>query len=150
MNKGFFITMVVAIISGAFLGNFLFERYKEEDKAVLKETNSLYFFIEGVYNNKSQAEKSSENVKVKLITKEDANYVTYLAITKDEANLEKLEKLFKKLKVNATIKKMSINNKEFLTILEQMDLLLKKTNQNEELLAVNEVVLSNYQDLVLE
>ena len=45
---------------------------------------------------------------------------------------------------------MSINNKEFLTILEQMDLLLKKTNQNEELLAVNEVVLSNYQDLVLE
>ncbi len=142
--------MVVAIISGAFLGNFLFERYKEEDKAVLKETNSLYFFIEGVYNNKSQAEKSSENVKVKLITKEDANYVTYLAITKDEANLEKLEKLFKKLKVNATIKKMSINNKEFLTILEQMDLLLKKTNQNEELLAVNEVVLSNYQDLVLE
>ncbi len=142
--------MVVAIISGAFLGNFLFERYKEEDKAVLKETNSLYFFIEGVYSNKSQAEKSSENVKVKLITKEDANYVTYLAITKDEANLEKLEKLFKKLKVNATIKKMSINNKEFLTILEQMDLLLKKTNQNEELLAVNEVVLSNYQDLVLE
>ena len=142
--------MVVAIISGAFLGNFLFERYKEEDKAVLKETNSLYFFIEGVYNNKSQAEKSSENVKVKLITKEDTNYVTYLAITKDEANLEKLEKLFKKLKVNATIKKMSINNKEFLTILEQMDLLLKKTNQNEELLAVNEVVLSNYQDLVLE
>ena len=142
--------MVVAIISGAFLGNFLFERYKEEDKAVLKETNSLYFFIEGVYNNKSQAEKSSENVKVKLITKEDANYVTYLAITKDEANIEKLEKLFKKLKVNATIKKMSINNKEFLTILEQMDLLLKKTNQNEELLAVNEVVLSNYQDLVLE
>ena len=142
--------MVVAIISGAFLGNFLFERYKEEDKAVLKETNSLYFFIEGVYNNKSQAEKSSENVKVKLITKEDANYVTYLAITKDEANLEKLEKLFNKLKVNATIIKMSINNKEFLTILEQMDLLLKKTNQNEELLAVNEVVLSNYQDLVLE
>lgn len=142
--------MVVAIISGAFLGNFLFERYKEEDKAVLKETNSLYFFIEGVYNNKGQAEKSSENVKVKLITKEDANYITYLAITKDEANLEKLEKLFKKLKVNATIKKMSINNKEFLTILEQMDLLLKKTNQKEELLAVNEVILSNYQDLVLE
>lgn len=142
--------MIVAILLGSVLGNFLFEQYKLESSEVVKEVNSLYFIMEGAYSSLEQAEKSSEYIDVKLITKEDANYIVYLAITKDSNNLEKMEKLYKDLNINTTIKTMSVSNKEFLATLEQMDLLINNTKDNEEILSINEVVLANYQEFVLE
>ncbi len=142
--------MVVAIFLGAVLGNFLFEQYKLEDKSVVREVNSIYFVMEGSYGTLEQAKEATKDIEVKLITKEDANYVVYLAITKSNDNLEKLEKIYEDLKLNTTIKKMSIDNEEFLATLEQMDLLIDKTTSQDEILAVNEVVLANYQEFVLE
>lgn len=150
MTKSFFITMVVAIFLGAVLGNFLFEQYKLEDKSVVREVNSIYFVMEGSYGTLEQAKKATKDIEVKLITKEDANYVVYLAITRNNDNLEKLEKIYNDLKINTTIKKMSIDDEEFLATLEQMDLLIDKTTSQDEILAVNEVVLANYQEFVLE
>ena len=150
MTKSFFITMVVAIFLGAVLGNVLFEQYKLEDKSVVREVNSIYFIMEGSYGTLEQAKEATKYIEVKLITKEDANYVVYLAITKSNDNLEKLEKIYEDLKLNTTIKKMSIDNEEFLATLEQMDLLIDKTTSQDEILAVNEVVLANYQEFVLE
>lgn len=142
--------MIVAILLGAILGNFLFEQYKMENQEVVKEVNSLYFIMEGSYSNIDQAKKSTKDLDVKLITKEDANYVVYLAITKDSNNLEKLEKLYNDLNINTTIKTMSVSNKGFLATLEQMDLLINNTKDKEEILSINEVVLANYQEFILE
>ena len=150
MTKSFFITMVVAIFLGAVLGNFLFEQYKLEDKSVVREVNRIYFIMEGSYGTLEQAKEATKDIEVKLITKEDANYVVYVAITKRNDNFEKLEKVYDDLKLNTTIKKMSIDNEEFLATLEQMDLLIDKTTSQDEILAVNEVVLANYQEFVLE
>ncbi len=142
--------MVTAIFLGAILGNFLFEQYKLEDMNVVKEENSLYFIMEGSYSSEKQALKAVSSIDVKLIVKEDANYVVYLAITKSSDNLEKLEKIYKDLKINTTIKKMSVNNEEFLATLEQLDLLINKTTLQDEVLSINEVILANYQEFVLE
>ena len=150
MTKNFFITMIVAIILGSILGNFLFEQYKLESREVIKEVNSLYFVMEGSYSSLEQAKRATEDISVKLITKEDANYVVYLAITKDSNNLDKLEKLYKDLNINTTIKTMSVSNKEFLAAIEQLDLLIDNTEGNDEILSINEVILSNYQEFVLE
>ena len=106
--------------------------------------------MEGSYNSKEQAENATNDIEVKLITKEDNNYVVYLAITKDEENLDKFADVYHDLKINTTIKKMSVDNEEFLTSLEQMDLLLKKTTYQDEVLAINEVVLANYEQLILD
>ena len=152
MTKSFFITILVAILIGAVLGNFLFEQYKLESENVIKEVNSTYFLMEGSYSTESQANNavSNNNIKTYLIVKEDANYIVYLAITKDNNNLDKLKKLYNDLGINCSIKKMSVENEEFLAMLEQMDILLNKTSSNDEILAINEVILANYQEFVLE
>ena len=150
MTKSFFITMLVAILIGSVLGNFLFEQYKLESESVIKEVNSTYFLMEGSYSAKEQAKKAVTDIKTYLIVKEDANYIVYLAITSSNDNLEKLKKMYKEDGINTSIKKMSIDNKEFLAMLEQMDILLNKTSSNDEILAINEVVLANYQEFVLE
>ncbi len=144
--------MIIAILIGAVLGNFLFEQYKLESKSVIREVNSTYFLMEGSYSTEDQANKAvtDNNIKTYLIVKEDANYIVYLAITKDNDNLDKLKKLYNDLGINCSIKKMSASNEEFLAMLEQMDILLNKTSSNDEILAINEVVLANYQEFVLE
>ena len=142
--------MLIAILIGAVLGNFLFEQYKLESESVIKEVNSTYFLMEGAYSTKEQAKKAVTDIKPYLIVKEDANYIVYLAITSSNDNLEKLKKMYKEESINTSIKKMSIDNKEFLAMLEQMDILLNKTSSNDEILAINEVVLANYQEFVLE
>ena len=99
--------MLVAILIGAVLGNFLFEQYKLESENVIKEVNSTYFLMEGSYSTESQANNavSNNNIKTYLIVKEDANYIVYLAITKDNNNLDKLKKLYNDLGINCSIKK---------------------------------------------
>jgi len=150
MTKSFFITMLVAILIGAVLGNFLFEQYKLESESVIKEVNSTYFLMEGSYSTKEQAKKTVTNIEPYLIVKEDSNYIVYLAITSSNDNLEKLKKMYKEKGINASIKKMSIENEEFLANLEQMDILLNKAKTNDEVNSINEVVLANYQEFVLE
>ena len=51
--------------------------------------------MEGSYSTEDQANKAvtDNNIKTYLIVKEDANYIVYLAITKDNDNLDKLKKL---------------------------------------------------------
>ena len=153
MTKSFFITMLVAILIGAVLGNFLFEQYKLESESVIKEVNSTYFLVEGTYSTETQATKavtSNTDIDPYIIVKEDANYIVYLAITASNDNLEKLKKMYKEKNVNASIKKMSIENEEFLATLEQMDILLNNAKTNDEITSITEVVLANYQEFVLE
>ncbi len=153
MTKSFFITMLVAILIGAVLGNFLFEQYKLESESVIKEVNSTYFLVEGTYSTETQATKavtSNTNIDPYIIVKEDANYIVYLAITASNDNLEKLKKMYEEKDVNASIKKMSIENEEFLATLEQMDILLNNAKTNDEITSITEVVLANYQEFVLE
>lgn len=153
MTKSFFITMLVAILIGAVLGNFLFEQYKLESETVIKEVNSTYFLVEGTYSTETQATKavtSNTNIDPYIIVKEDANYIVYLAITASNDNLEKLKKMYEEKDVNASIKKMSIENEEFLATLEQMDILLNNAKTNDEITSITEVVLANYQEFVLE
>ena len=153
MTKSFFITMLVAILIGAVLGNFLFEQYKLESETVIKEVNSTYFLVEGTYSTETQATKavtSNTDIDPYIIVKEDANYIVYLAITASNDNLEKLKKMYEEKDVNASIKKMSIENEEFLATLEQMDILLNNAKTNDEITSITEVVLANYQEFVLE
>ena len=142
--------MIVAILLGSVLGNFLFEQYKLESESVIKEVNSTYFLMEGSYSTKEQAKKAVTDIKPYLIVKEDANYIVYLAITSSNDNLEKLKKMYKEESINTSIKKMSIENEEFLATLEQMDILLRKAKTDDEVNSINEVVLANYQEFVLE
>lgn len=145
--------MLVAILIGAVLGNFLFEQYKLESETVIKEVNSTYFLVEGTYSTETQATKavtSNTNIDPYIIVKEDANYIVYLAITASNDNLEKLKKMYKEKNVNTSIKKMSIENEEFLATLEQMDILLNNAKTNDEITSITEVVLANYQEFVLE
>ena len=79
--------------------------------------------------------------------KDKAKYYLYLAISKNEDNLAMIKKIYNNN--NLVVETKNINNESFLTVLDQMENLLKKTSNNEEKLTIEKVILANYEELVL-
>ena len=149
MRYKFIISVLFAVLLGASVGNFLFNKYKEEQLVFQSEEDSIYFLEEGVYDNKERAENATSNIDAKIIVKEDAKYYVYLAITDDDINLEKLNTMYDELEINATVKEMKVSDESFLSTLEQMDGLMNSATKNDEILAINKVVLATYEEMVL-
>lgn len=147
MYKKFIFSLVIAIASGTILGHTLFEKFKEEEQTVFNYKTPVYFLREGVYDNLDYALESANKFATKIIVKDKAKYYLYLAISKNEDNLAMIKKIYNNN--NLVVETKNINNESFLTVLDQMENLLKKTSNNEEKLTIEKVILANYEELVL-
>ena len=147
MYKKFIFSLIIAIASGTVLGHTLFEKFKEEEQTVFNYKTPVYFLREGVYDNLDYALESANKFATKIIVKDKAKYYLYLAISKNEDNLAMIKKIYNNN--NLVVETKNINNESFLTVLDQMENLLKKTSNNEEKLTIEKVILANYEELVL-
>ncbi len=147
MYKKFIFSLIIAIASGTILGHTLFEKFKEEEQTVFNYKTPVYFLREGVYDNLDYALESANKFATKIIVKDKAKYYLYLAISKNEDNLAMIKKIYNNN--NLVVETKNINNESFLTVLDQMENLLKKTSNNEEKLTIEKVILANYEELIL-
>ena len=147
MYKKFIFSLIIAIASGTVLGHTLFEKFKEEEQTVFNYKTPVYFLREGVYDNLNYALENANKFATKIIVKDKAKYYLYLAISKNEDNLAMIKKIYNNN--NLVVETKNINNESFLTVLDQMENLLKKTSNNEEKLTIEKVILANYEELVL-
>ena len=147
MYKKFIFSLIIAIASGTILGHTLFEKFKEEEQTVFNYKTPVYFLREGVYDNLNYALENANKFATKIIVKDKAKYYLYLAISKNEDNLAIIKKIYNNN--NLVVETKNINNESFLTVLDQMENLLKKTSNNEEKLTIEKVILANYEELVL-
>ena len=147
MYKKFIFSLIIAIASGTILGHTLFEKFKEEEQTVFNYKTPVYFLREGVYDNLDYALENANKFATKIIVKDKAKYYLYLAISKNEDNLAMIKKIYNNN--NLVVETKNINNDSFLTVLDQMENLLKKTSNNEEKLTIEKVILANYEELVL-
>ena len=76
---------------------------------------------------------------------ENDKYYTYIGITKDDENLEKLKGYYKNLGYVIYVKEQNISDKEFIETLTQYDTLLKNSDDLELTEAVMAQVLSEYE-----
>lgn len=147
MYKKFIFSLIIAIASGTVLGHTLFEKFKEEEQTVFNYKTPVYFLREGVYDNLDYALENANKFATKIIVKDKAKYYLYLAISRNEDNLAMIKKIYNNN--NLVVETKNINNESFLTVLDQMENLLKKTSNNEEKLTIEKVILANYEELVL-
>ena len=98
---------------------------KEED--IDKESNGLDYYV--------------------AIKRNNLNYI-YAGISTNIKNIKKIKNIYES---NSSIKirKSYIDNREFITNLEQYDLLIDGLSNKKDILSVNKVILSSYEDLIL-
>ena len=144
MNKKFILSMIAVIILGIVSAKTVYSlSEKIEDKY------SYYFLQLGVYDDIDSLNDDTKNIDDKLVLKENGKYSVYVGISKEKDNLTKISNLYKNYGYNLIIKSKRIDNEEFILNLEQFDKLLKQTTDLEELKKVMAVILSSYQEMVI-
>lgn len=143
MNKKFMLSIIVVIFLGIVSAKSVYSMSNKDDK------NTYYFLQLGVYDNLDTLEMDTKKIDDKLVLKEENNFYVYVGISKNKNSLKKISSLYNNLGYNLLIKRKKVINEEFRINLEQFDKLLKSTNDLEELKKIMSVILSSYQEMVI-
>ena len=144
MNKKFILSMILVIALGIVSAKSVYSLSES-----INDKNSYYFLQLGVYDDLNSLEEDTKNIDDKLVLKEYKNYYVYVGISKNKNNLKKISSLYSNLGYNLLIKSKAVINEEFKVNLEQFDKLLKSTDDLEELKKIMSVILSSYQEMVI-
>jgi len=147
MNKKFLIYITIAILTGAILGNLFYRKYEEEQN--LDNNYNSYLLQLGVYSSNEEMIKELGNIEEYLVIEKDNKYYVYLGISSKKDNATKIQNAFLEQEIQVSIKKTVIDNIEFMSNLEQFDILLDSASTNEDIMSINEVIMSSYEEMVL-
>lgn len=148
MKKSF--PIVSAIIIGLILSKFMFNQYNYDSKisTVFKNSEKLYFVMFGIYSSKDEMEKETSNLKSYIYSLENDKYYVYLGITKEEKNFDKLKGYFNSIGYDVSERVLNINNDSYIDLLEQYDILLSKTNDNDVIEAIASQTITKYKESI--
>ena len=144
--KKIIIKGIIFIIIGFILGNYLFGNKLE----LLKKRNNyeIYYFLqEGVYSSKENLNNNLKRLSQKVIDYKDNKYYVYIGITKDKKVSNKIKKIYEKQGFKIYEKELLIESSYFSSNVDQFDLLIKSTNNEDEILTIEEIVLANYEEI---
>ena len=144
-------TIILGIIFlglGLLIGEILYKNGQENLVSTFSEGKNYYFLQEGVYNSKEVMEENTKDLDKKVVDNTDDKYYVYLGITRNEENAEKIKKIYEEEGYQIYTKEMKFSNEEFYNNVTQFDLLIENTDKKEEVLAVEEVVLANYEEII--
>ena len=149
MNKKIFKYIVIASIIGILIGKYVFDQSRNEAKSVIGDDNYVYLMQYGVYKDIENMKNSVSELKNYIYVKEKDGYHIYIGISKNQKNLQKVGDFLGVL-ANIYIKRVKINNMEFLESLDQYDVLIDQTDDIEVIVNAQKQILSKYEELVLQ
>ena len=85
-----------------------------------------------------------------IVEKIGDKYYAYVGITTNLSNANKIKKIYDNKNIDTYIRKRNIKNEEFYNNLEQYDILLSGALKDKDVLSINKVILSSYEEMVLK
>ena len=141
--------VVLCILIGFFMGNFMFNEYDKKTSTVSLTGETLYFLQAGVFSNEEEMKKEMSNFSYYIYTKENNMYYSYIGIVKNKKNLEKLKEYFKSEGYDIYVRELFISNISFITVLDQYEMLLEQTTDTKIIKSICNQILSKYEELVM-
>lgn len=146
--KKYFITIIVSLVIGFFLSYFVITEYADKKGVtVYKEGQMLYFFKYNEFNSKEEMDKGTINLESYVYQNDDGKYKVYIAITKNENNIDKIKKYYSDY--NLEVEKYFISNTDYIKSIENLDNILINTDDQT---VIGEIIiqgLNNYEEVVL-
>lgn len=146
MKKTFFLSIIFTLL-GTLTG--LIINTNNKQIRTFNEEKKYYFLQEGVYSNEKSMLENTKELDVKLVINDNDKYYVYLGITKEEKLAQKIKEIYINKGYSLYIKEINLDNEEFYNNVTQFDLLIKNTNKENEILTIEEVVLANYEEIIL-
>ena len=139
MKKNFWIPLTIAIVLGFISAQIVYSTYRNN---LSSSSYNAYLLQIASFEN---VDSISSDMKVN----ENNMYNVYVGITTDLSNANKIKNIYEKKDIEVYIKPTVINNIEFVSNLEQYDLLISEVENEDNLISISDVVLSSYEEIVL-
>ena len=117
-------------------------------KSIFNSGELYYFVQEGVYSNKEVMNSDIKDIKNRAIISKNNKYYVYVGISKDLQIAKMIKKIYEDKGYQLYIKELTVDNKEFSNNIDQFDLLIKNSSNDEDILMIESVVLSNYEEII--
>ena len=117
------VPIISALLVGFLLAKFTIEQYdkKEKLKTVFSEFEKVYFIQQGVYSTKESMEENMSDFSYYIYNLDEDKYYTYIGITRNKENCDKLKGFFEKMGYITYIKEFDVDNVAFIEVLNQYD-----------------------------
>lgn len=145
--KKYFITIILSILVGFLLSNFILKEYDKDALLLpsIKESTEAYLIQQGVYSTMESMEENTSHLSDYIYSVIDNMYYVYIAMTLDNDNVTKLQEYYNNKGINTIVKTTLLNNSDFINELKQYDSIIKQTNDDETIKEVCKQVLSKYE-----
>ena len=144
--KKLIIKSFIFISIGFLLGNMIFDNNKEFFRK-MKSTDTYYFLQEGVYSDYNNLQNNISKISEKIIEEQQDKYYVYVGITKDKTVAELLKNIYEKKGIKVYQKEKNISSREFSENVNQFDWLMKETEDEDQILMIEKIVLANYEEI---
>lgn len=149
MKKTTILYILGAILIGVFIGKYVYNGYQNETKEAFKDMNeNIYLLQYGVYSSNDSMVENTKNLKDYFYYIENNKYHVIIGVTMDKDLKDKIKKA-NSIDNDIYIKKVSINNDEFIESLKQYDNLIKNTEDKTTILTAEKQILSKYEELII-
>ena len=139
--KKTFIFILFATILGFVSAEVIYKDYQKD----LDNTKYNAYLIQiGSFKDDNEIDASKY-----LVLEEDGVYNVYAGITTKLSNASKIKEIYEEENIESYIKPTVINNVEFISSLEQFDVLLSEVENKDNLISINDVIISKYEELIL-
>ena len=146
MKKNFWIPLTIAIVLGFISAQIVYSTYRNNLSS--SSYNAYLLQIASFENVDSISSDMKDNADY-LIVNENNMYNVYVGITTELSKEKKIKNIYEKKDIEVYIKPTVINNIEFVSNLEQYDLLISEVENEDNLISISDVVLSSYEEIVL-
>ena len=138
--------MIIAILCGSLTGYTIYNKY-DNTTLTFNESNKVYVLQEGIYETKDSLDRNTRDINPKLVIKKNNKYHVYLGISKSLDGINKIKKIYSKKGYSTLQSELTVKNESFIMNLSQYDILLDSSKNEEDILTIEEVVLSNYEEI---
>ena len=146
MKRNYITMIILSIFLGAVAGRGIYKYMEENDNV---KYNS-YIIEYGVYEDANSAKAASLEVDRSTIVYKDNLYYVYVGISTTYDNAKKIEAAFNEQDIDVTIEETIIDNVEFISNLEQYDVLLGSVSSNKDVMSITDVILSTFEEIVIQ
>lgn len=133
------ILIILSIIFGVLFTFFVLNK----ENTYAKEEYLVYAFQTGAFEKKEYAIKYSENFPSSIIIQDEELYKIYVAIYKDIDLINEMVVYFEDKNINVYLKSIKVN-KDFYNLLNDYELLVKKSKDKNMYNNINQSILNSY------
>lgn len=147
--KKYLFPITLSLCIGIMLAYLIIGSYNDTDGiSVSKGAEEVYYLQYGVYSSKDNMQENMKAFEHYIYSVEDNLYHTYIGISKNKKNIEKIQNFYKKKEYNTYIGTKITDNEEFLVVLGQYDELLGQTNDENAIKVITNQILAKYEEMV--